>query len=262
MRILMLGPLGIEGDEVGAVTAAKHRSLLAVLLISANRVVSVSRLIHELWERPPSSAENLVRQYVSHLRKLLAAARPAGVEVRTHAAGYVLTVPKGATDVEDFERLVQLGRRHLGEGQPVQARTAFAQALDLWRGEAFADVLSGPSVAAERARLEELRVDAQELGAAASIDAGQLTEAISQLRVLTIHYPLREGPHASLMRTLSAVGRKAEALAAYRAARETLVAELGLEPSRELCGLARAILADEVPEYAIVPGAMPHTTLA
>jgi DNA-binding SARP family transcriptional activator len=40
-------------------------------------------------------------------------------------------------------------------------------------------------------------------------------------------------------------GRQAEALAAYRQARHTLVEELGIEPRRELQELERAVLRQD-----------------
>lgn len=246
MQFLMLGPLEVVDGGGHEFRAAKHRSLLAVLLVNGNHVVPLDRLIDELWEKAPPTAANLVRQYISHLRKLLGQGRRGQeVELRTHPAGYRLVVPPRATDVEEFEHLVGRTREQLRTGHPAQAGKTAREALIMWRGRAFADVPCGPQVSAEQARLEELRICAEELRAQADLSAGHLTDAVSELTALTVQYPLRERLYAHLMRALSASGRTADALAAYRSARRHLVSELGLEPGQELKDLERSLLAGE-----------------
>ena len=243
MRFYILGPLSIGDGAQRRLSAAKHRSLLAVLLINANQVVSIERLVDELWaEDPPVTAQNLVRQYVSHLRKLLTPGH-----LHTHASGYLLQVGRGSRDIEEFEHLVHDARAQLAAGRAAQAKDTVARALLLWRGAAFADVPGGPSVTAERVRLDELHAGAQELAAEAGLAAGLVAEAVSELTALTVRYPLRERLYVLLMRALSLSGRKADALAVYRGARGILVTEVGLEPGPELRQMEQAILADELP---------------
>lgn len=246
MRFAALGPLHLLCPGEIRPSAAKQRAVLAVLLISVNRVVSLPRLVDELWEDPPVTAPNLVRQYVSRLRKILANAG-AGAQLRTHTAGYRLMAPRVDSDVQDFERLVQIAREQLAGGEPAPARESVERALALWRGPAFADVPAGPAVAAEQIRLDELRTSAEELSAEAGLGAGRLAESIGELKALVARHPMRERARASLMVALSASGRKAEALATYRSARAVMAAELGLDPSPQLRRLEHTILADEVP---------------
>jgi len=68
---------------------------------------------------------------------------------------------------------------------------------------------------------------------------------VGELRTLVAEQPLRERLWAQLMRALCRGGRQAEALAVYREARATLVAELGLEPGPELHGLEQRVLAQD-----------------
>ncbi len=70
-------------------------------------------------------------------------------------------------------------------------------------------------------------------------------ELVSELEALVAAQPLRERPRAQLMLALYRSGRQADALAAYRAARETLVEELGIEPGPELTELEAAILRQD-----------------
>ena len=68
-------------------------------------------------------------------------------------------------------------------------------------------------------------------------------------------HPLRERLRGQLMLALYRTGRQADALDAYREARDTLVDELGIEPSRTLQELERAILQQDPGLDLAGPGA-------
>ena len=70
MDVRILGPMEVwEGSEQLAIDSPRQRSLLALLVINANEVVSVDRIVDELWgESPPASAQSAVRYHVSKLR--------------------------------------------------------------------------------------------------------------------------------------------------------------------------------------------------
>jgi DNA-binding SARP family transcriptional activator len=74
-----LGPLEVwcDGRRV-PVSAAKQRTLLAILLLRAGRVVAAEELIDQQWgERPPTSARKTLHNYVRRLRTTLAAGADA-----------------------------------------------------------------------------------------------------------------------------------------------------------------------------------------
>src|ERR671934_2510007 len=108
MQFRMLGPLEVVGDR-GSVPLGrgKRRSLLALLLIHANEVVSADRLIEALWgERPPAAPRTALQVLVSDLRKEL------GAEILlTRPSGYVLRVEPEDVDAAAFTRLLDGGRR-------------------------------------------------------------------------------------------------------------------------------------------------------
>ena len=72
MEFRVLGPLEVvDGDTVLALPAGRRRALLTLLAVHANEVVSVDRLVDELWgESAPASAAKIVQVYVSDLRRV------------------------------------------------------------------------------------------------------------------------------------------------------------------------------------------------
>jgi DNA-binding SARP family transcriptional activator len=232
-----------------ALGGARQRAVLALLLTRANEVVSVDRLIDELWgAEPPKTAANTVQYYVSQLRKALGSDR-----IQTHPPGYAIRVEPGELDLHRFERL--LGR---GDGD------ALREALALWRGPALADLLYASFAQAEITRLEELRLVALEKRIGADLAAGKDAELVGELEALVREHPLRERFRAQLMLALYRSGRQADALAAYAGARATLVDTLGIEPSSALRELERAILRQDrslLVEVAKEPASSPRSLL-
>src|SRR5690349_17920604 len=95
MEFRILGPLEVlDGERALALGGAKQRALLGVLLLNANRPVSVERLLDTLWgERQPGSGAKALHVYVSQLRKVVGDDRLA-----TEPTGYVLRVGVGELD--------------------------------------------------------------------------------------------------------------------------------------------------------------------
>ena len=67
----ILGPLEVAvGGRRMPIGGPKQRTLLAALLLHANRVVSVAQLVDAVWgEAPPGTAVAQVQGYVSALRR-------------------------------------------------------------------------------------------------------------------------------------------------------------------------------------------------
>jgi DNA-binding SARP family transcriptional activator/tetratricopeptide (TPR) repeat protein len=241
LEVRLLGPIEAErnGTPV-ALGGPKPRALLAVLALEPGRVVSVDRLVEALWPgEPPETSAHAVQVYVSQLRKAL------GPVIATRAPGYELELAPDRVDVHRFARLTQDGRAELEGGDPAAAEGALREALALWRGPALADFLYEPFAQTEIARLEELRTVTLEERIEADLALGRHLELVSELEALVAAQPLRERPRAQLMLALYRSGRQADALAAYRTARETLVEELGIDPGPELRALEAAILRQD-----------------
>ncbi|MGZ4201289.1 MAG: BTAD domain-containing putative transcriptional regulator [Thermoleophilaceae bacterium] len=184
---------------------------------------------------------------MSQLRKALAngpQGNGAGI-LATHGRGYVLRVEPGQLDRERFERLVAQGQAALDRGLPGEASQHLEGALGLWRGPPLADFTYEPFAQLEIARLEEMRLTALESRIEADLELGRHAAAIAELEPLVAQHPLRERLRGLLMLALYRTGRQAEALDAYREARQALVDELGIEPSTQLQALQAGILAHD-----------------
>jgi DNA-binding SARP family transcriptional activator/Tfp pilus assembly protein PilF len=258
VRFRILGPLEVwTGQDWSSIGAPKWRALLAALLLNPGQAVSTDRLAAELWgDDPPDRATNLVSVYVLRLRRALG--DPEGRVLTTRAPGYQLRLGPGDLDAECFETLAGQGREALADGDPDRAAETLAEALELWRGRALADVPPSALVTAEADRLEESRLSALELRIEADLGCGRHAQLVPELRRLLSDHQLGEGLWALLIRALDAAGRHAEALAAYGQAREVIAEELGVDPGPELQGLYQAMLtADAGPRPPAAAGLPP-----
>ncbi|MBO0876002.1 MAG: winged helix-turn-helix domain-containing protein, partial [Pseudonocardia sp.] len=224
---------------------ARRRAVLAALLLRRGAGLSVERLVDMLWPAaPPATAATMVHAAVSGLRKVLEPDRHVcGFQVlATRVGGYRLDVAPEQVDAVRFEQLLAAGRALMDES-PRRASGLLAEALAQWRAPALVGV-EEPFARAEAARLDELRLQCVELHADVELRLGGHQAVAAEVEELVSAHPLREGLCARLMVALYRCGRRADALAAYRTARRTLVAELGVEPGPDLRRLQLLILRD------------------
>jgi DNA-binding SARP family transcriptional activator len=246
----ILGPLEVVG-ETGAVHLGgpKRRAVLAILLLEANRVVPIERLADDLYgDAAPASAVTQLQGHISQLRKLLDPDRGAGAPgslLETREPGYLIRVAPEQIDLHRFERWSEEALRALAAGDARSAAAGFRRALALWRGPALADLADEPFAQPAVPRLEELRLAALEHRIEAELALGLHRELVGELETLVCEHPFRERPRGQLMVALYRSGRQTDALAAYRDARRELVESFGVEPTRTLQELERAILRQD-----------------
>ena len=230
MHLRLLGPVEARlNGRTLSLGPPKQRAVLAMLALRPGHTVSVDELAEGLWgEEPPASAAKMVQLYVSHLRRAI---EGDGAAIVTHGHGYELELAGDHVDAVRFERLVEEGRA--------------AEALALWTDAPLSDLISEPFAPAEVRRLEALRARALEGAIDADLAAGRHREVLGRIDALVAEHPLRERLHGQRMLALYRDGRQADALAAYREARTTLVEEIGVEPGPELRRLHEAILAQD-----------------
>ncbi|MCW6007169.1 winged helix-turn-helix domain-containing protein [Micromonospora sp. CPCC 205371] len=223
----------------------RRRALLSSLLARAGAVVAADELVDLVWgERPPADPAAALQSQVSRLRRALPGAR-----IRTRPPGYVLEAGPDELDALRFDRLVAAART----GPRTEAVGLLDEALGLWRGRAYAEFAESPVARFEAIRLEQARLHAVEARHAALLDSDRAAESLPGLEAFVREHPLREQARGTLMRTLYALGRQAEALRVYDEYRVRLAEELGLEPSAAVQRLWLEILRHQVPTAARPP---------
>lgn len=247
-RIGVLGPTTLVTDGAPVGLSPTQRRILATSVLAGPRGCTVEQLIHHVWgASPPRSARPSLHNQLARLRRSLPPGALAGKGGRYRLDADTITL-----DVDELQQLAARASTASRHGDPAEARRASRLALDLWRGDPYLDLtLDATGLAPERARLDELRQDVEDLHARALVDGGHLSTAISHLQRLTSEAPHREERWLQLMEALLHAGRRAEALGAYGEARRYLTEELGLDPPAPLEALQQRVL-----------GAAPHTRQA
>ena len=243
MDFRILGfPEVVREDVALPVGGRKERTLLALLVVNADQVVSVDRMADELWGGdPPRSATKTVRSYISRLRRHLG----SGSDIATKGSGYVLVVDPGAIDAARFENLLESGLARQRSGAHMLAAEDLAAALAEWRGPALAGLEDHNFAQLEAARLEGRRSEAIEARMASDLELGRHSRLVAELEQLVVTYPFREAFWRYLMLALYRSGRQADALRTFQEAKRCLGEELGIEPSPELRELEEAILLQD-----------------
>jgi DNA-binding SARP family transcriptional activator/WD40 repeat protein len=245
------------------VPGVKERTLLGRLLVSPGRVVPVDVLVDDLWDgTPPPTARKSLQAHVVRLRTALEPERSRGSPGRyvvRRGDGYLLAVTADEVDTGIAGANAASGRACLAAGDATTARRRFASALDLWRGEPFADWRDAAWTAGERRRLAGLFAALLEGRIDAELALGLHRELIPELESLVTTDELNEAWWSRLMVAQYRSDRQGDALAVARTARARLVEELGVEPGPTLRLLERDILAQS--EALTLAGDSPALTI-
>jgi DNA-binding SARP family transcriptional activator len=269
LRFLTLGDLRVSGPqgEVG-MTSILTRTCLAALVMSPNRVVSVELLTELLWDSPPASARENLRNHMAATRRVLDATEPGlGRRVTTRrsafgaSGGYQLFVDAGESDAQVFRERFTQARRELRCGNTERAVHLMGSAHRLWRGDPGGDLTRTRAMAARIEVLREERLNATEDYLTARIGIGETTGLVGELLDLTAGHPLRETAVELLMRVLYRSGNVDGALQAFHRHRRAVDEKLGLDPSPRMADLYLRMLRREH-ELAEFPGRTPAPQLA
>jgi DNA-binding SARP family transcriptional activator/basic membrane lipoprotein Med (substrate-binding protein (PBP1-ABC) superfamily) len=244
MEFCILGALEVRvGGETISIGGGKQRAVLAVLLLGANEVIAVERLVDEVWgDQAPPSASHSLEAYISRIRQLL---NGHGPTLTRRGAGYCLDLGPARLDAEVFARHLNDASSAADDGDLERAVEQARSALAVWRGPALADVALASAGRAEAERLEELRLRAFEVRFDAELALGRHRDVVGELQALVGQNPYREHFVAQLMVALYRAGRHADALDVYERLRVSLDADLGLQPSADLQRLSGQIVRQD-----------------
>jgi predicted ATPase/class 3 adenylate cyclase len=243
VQVRVLGTIEVSDHSGDRPLPPQARRLLGLLIAQGASVLTLSVLAEELGAADPLS----VRMAVSRLRKVM------GGRIRTADHGYRLVWEQDdALDAACFEQLVA----QAGADPAPRARSdLLREALDLWRGPAYAGLDDSPTVQPVAARLCELRAGAIELLGETLLELGRFEETVLLLEDHHDELSFRERPVAVTMRALTAAGRVTDALRVYRRFRMELRDEIGVMPSRLLRDLEAQLLADAASDTDVAPSA-------
>jgi WD40 repeat protein/DNA-binding SARP family transcriptional activator/energy-coupling factor transporter ATP-binding protein EcfA2 len=236
--IKVLGPLTVDGSgRLGP----HDRVVLQALATRPGQPVSVDELVDAVWgDHPPPSAAKNLQSCIVRLRKVLGT---QAIETSPH--GYVLAVPLDDLDANEFEAQVTRARGLLTMGESDRVAFLLEKALAQWHGPAFADLPDWPPARRAAGRLEELRLEAQEMHVDAMLRSGRAREVLAQTHALVRAAPLRERRWELLVLAQYQTGAPGEALRSLRQLRAVLARELGIDPSPEMLALEQSILTQD-----------------
>ncbi|WP_375478914.1 BTAD domain-containing putative transcriptional regulator [uncultured Jatrophihabitans sp.] len=242
LSVRLYGAVGVFADGVEVpMGSLKQRAVLALLALEAGRVVSVDRLLDELWpDTPPTTAISTLQVYLSRLRRLFG----DDAAVLRRRPGYALEMSADRIDVHRAVRLLDAGRAALQAGDATAALAALTTAGELTSAPALLNLRdqAGPVVEREVGHLTDIDLSVRELHVEALLATGQAAPAVDRSRALIAAAPLRENAHVLLMHALYRSGRQAEALGAFDKVRRLLAEELGADPGPALRRLHGQIL--------------------
>jgi DNA-binding SARP family transcriptional activator/tetratricopeptide (TPR) repeat protein len=240
IRFSLLGDIQVRVD--GGPIALGHvrqRTVLAALLVEANRPVPTDVLLDRVWGGcPPQRPRAALYGYLSRIRHPLAA---AGVRLVRRSDGYVLPVDPMTVDLHRFEQLVDRARTGT---DPAATLGLFDEALALWDGEVLT-AMDTPWANAVRESLNAQRhaatLDRNDL----ALRLGHHVQLLAALRAGVREHPLDERLAGQLMLALYRCGQPAGALECFERLRRDLTAELGAHPGPAVRELHRRILTGD-----------------
>jgi len=255
----VLGPVRVWRDDVELDIGPRQQSyLLALLLMHMGGPVSTAKLIDLIWDdSPPTSAVNIVQKYIGTLRRLLEpnlSARAPGSYLHRRSSGYQFEVGRVALDLREFRRFLGLARAALDAQRIEEGVDAYVAALARWRGSAGDGLALGSTAAPLFAAVNRELLDACVEAARVAVPRGQAKRILQPVRLAAWMAPLDETIQATLLTTLAASGRRAEALSVFDTVRASLADELGIDPGPALREAHRQVLrqagAASAPQFA------------
>jgi DNA-binding SARP family transcriptional activator len=234
----ILGTLEVsDGERALDLGGHKQRTVLAALLLDANRSVSVDRLIDSVWgEAAPTKAEASLQAYVSNLRKVLEPDRQPRAEatvLRKRPNGYELSIDPDDLDATRFEKLVQRAQARWRDDELEGARADLDAALELW-APLLPELVGEPFVREASAHYDGLHALALEVAFDVRLELGDHRAAVPDMEAAVTARPLHERLWAQFALALYRADRQADALKAVAEARRQLVENVGVEPGAEL----------------------------
>jgi DNA-binding SARP family transcriptional activator len=138
----ILGPVEVwPGEHQLELGGRRRLTLLAFLLLHANRFVPRDAVIDAVWPRSKTGSDHRLATAIGRLRRTLSPLDHVGSpRLRTVRSGYLLFVGQGELDADLFRAGVHAGRHALARNSAAAATELLESVLPLWRAAPLADV--------------------------------------------------------------------------------------------------------------------------
>lgn len=209
-----------------------------MLLVSVGQPVVIGELVSALWgQDPPDGAVNIIQRHVGLLRRLIdpsLSTRASGDLLVRGSGGYRLEVDASTLDLLEFRDLVARAGQLAGAGETAEATDGYVRALALRQGPVAAGIAEVTRAHPLFGAVEREYSLTAQAAAETALRAGVPERIASVLTDVARHAPYDEALQARLIEVLAASGRTVHAVEVYRAMRERLAEDLGIDPGPEL----------------------------
>jgi predicted ATPase/DNA-binding SARP family transcriptional activator len=228
----------------------KAKTLVKLLALAPRHRLHRDAIVDTLWPNAaPEAASNNLHQLLHNIRRMM------GPESITLSDGVVHLYPAGGlyVDVDAFEQAAAHARRSNDLG-------ALQDALSLWTGPLLPEDQYAEWALNHQERLTEIHAAvATSVGLQLS-EHGESEAALALLEQLAAVRPHDEHLHRALINTLTALGRRWEAIEAYERLRNALDETYAAEPEPETKALYRRLLSAGRPMPTIGLHNLPEST--
>jgi LuxR family transcriptional regulator, maltose regulon positive regulatory protein len=238
-----------DGENMPLGRNGKALTILKYLLANRTRPVSQDHLMGWLWpESNLKKARWSLNSAIHGLRKLLSGCSSS---ISTNYVfledGYYRLSPdvRVSTDVDDFDRHHEQGRRLEKESRKQDAAIEYEKAVGLYRGDYLIEDLYEDWTMVERERLANAYIDLLGRLAIYYMGVGQQQESIRACYKVLEKDRCHEDSYRLLMQCYARLGLRARALHQYRMCEQILSQEYGTSPSPETRSLYMRLLKDE-----------------
>ncbi|HKA68285.1 MAG TPA: BTAD domain-containing putative transcriptional regulator [Actinomycetes bacterium] len=240
----LLGPLEVRvnGSAVSSWNGPRGASVLRYLLARRQHACSRDELLEEFWpDVPIAAARNRLQVAVSGLRRAFLDVTARNV-VEYADGGYRINPDFDVeVDAESFDQALRTAAAAERADNRDAARTAYRQAVALYRGDFAADAPFEQWSLLPRESLRIKLVDALDRLSRIELADRRIDDCIATAHRMLDVDPCREDAHRLLMRCYADQGRTYQALRQYEFCQRILRATIDASPARDTTALYHAI---------------------
>jgi len=230
------------------------KKLLKAIVSHDSKRTPKDVLIEDLWpEEKPRTAEKNLKITLCRLRKSFEPVvhREFGYSyVHLHDHFVFLDPELCKVDVDQFLSLLQKGEEKENKGDRKGALSAYAEAIELYKGDFLPEEVYAPWADLKKEKLREKYMEFLSRMAALYEKQGAFTKAIACYKKAVQADPLLEEGYRSLMTLYSGKGMLNEALRTYEACKKAIGEELKTEPDPLTNSLYQKIVEKLKPAWA------------